>query len=133
MPSGQSWASEGGAWDELPVPLRVLRVRPLPTAVALAPTPRAVGEALTWSACGLLMYAKGSNLLHQRTLPSRSALTAGGEAATADPEERVEWLLPGNLTASALSSDALASPSCKIVVGSEESLSFGADVLLALL
>ena len=73
----------------------------------LAPAPRAVGEPLTWSSAGLLLYAHGSHTLHQRMLPSRVALAAGGDGALADPEERIEWMLPGRLTASAISADSV--------------------------
>ena len=85
----------------------------------LAPAPRSVGEALCWSACGLLLWGEGTRSLQQVMLPSRSALSGGGggggaaAAEAAGGEEgageidAVEWLLPGALTASAVSADSV--------------------------
>ena len=41
----------------------------------LAPAPRAVGEALSWAACGLLLWGEGARTLQQVMLPSASALS----------------------------------------------------------
>jgi hypothetical protein len=83
----------------------------------LAPAPRSVGEPLTWGACGLMLWAEGSRTNHQRMLPPRSELDRpGGAAAAAEaaaalvaaaPDDRIEWMLPGVLTASTVSTDSV--------------------------
>ena len=84
----------------------------------LAPAPRAVGEALSWAACGLFLWGEGARVLQQVMLPSASALSRGDviaavgggtseEGADAPTVEPIEWLLPGVLTASAVTPDSV--------------------------
>ena len=80
----------------------------------LAPSPRAVGEPLSWIACGLLSWGAGSRTLQQTMLPTRielAELVASGSAPEAGEvgsgNSTVEWLLPGRLTASAVSADSV--------------------------
>ena len=99
----------------MPDPALVATLAPLGAAATavtshflLAPAPRSLGEPLSWVSCGVLCWAEGGSQLVQRMLPSPSMLAAAAKGSGGPVEAQgIEWLLPGRMLCSAVSTDSV--------------------------